>query len=76
MLNLMQIVLNYITDKQVSTLIDEGVKLDQYLFSRQIPQEQKDVYLAKKAIEKDILRKEGVRHASELGMYLICMILI
>lgn len=59
------------SDNQVSKLIEEGVKLDRYLYARQIPQEQKDVYLAKKDIEKDILRREGVRHVSELGMYLI-----
>lgn len=50
------------------------MKLDRYLFARKIPLEQKEVYLAKKDIEKDILQREGVRHVSELGMHLIVFI--
>lgn len=57
------------SDKQISQFIDEGEKLDRYLFSRHLPQEQKEIYLAKRDIEKEILQREGVQHVSELGMF-------
>lgn len=60
-----------VLDEEIPNLIDEGSKLDRHLLSRKIPLEQKDVYLAKKDIERDILRREGVRHVSELSMYSI-----
>lgn len=66
----MTTVIHCILDNILPQLIDEGGALDRYLFSRQVPQEQKEVYLAKKNIEKDILRRDGVQHASELGTFI------
>lgn len=57
-----------ILDNQIPQLLEDGAKLDRYLFARHIPLEQKDVYVAKKEIEKDILNKTGVNRASELGL--------
>lgn len=58
----------HILDNQIPQLLEDGAKLDRYLFARHIPLEQKDVYVAKKEIEKDILNKTGVNRASELGL--------
>lgn len=59
-----------ISDTRIPQIIENGAILDRYLFGRHIPLEQKDVYTAKKDIQKEILRNAGVRHASELGNWL------
>lgn len=55
-------------DKQIPQLVQDGAKLDRYLFARHIPLEDKDIFSKKKEIEKSVLLKAGVRHVSELSM--------
>lgn len=62
------------TDNQIPQLVEDGTKLDRYLFSRHIPLEQKEIYLAKKGIEKELLTNVEVHRASELGSIMILQI--
>lgn len=55
------------SDNQVSQLVEEGQRLDRYIYARQIPLEQKEMYLAKKEIQNDLLRNAGVHRTSEIG---------
>lgn len=56
-----------ISDKQIPQLVEDGAKLDRYLFARHVPLEEKDIFYKKKEIEKGVLLKAGVRHVSELS---------
>lgn len=58
----------HIVDNQISQLVDDGAKLDRYLFSRHVPLEPTEIYSAKKQIERDILSKKStVDGTSNLG---------
>lgn len=50
-----------ISDNQIPQLVDDGAKIDRYLFGRHVPLEKKEMYLAKKKIENDLLNDQGVR---------------
>lgn len=47
--------------------MQDGAQLDRYLFARHVPLEEKEIFVKKKEIEKNILSRAGVRHASELS---------
>lgn len=57
------------SDDQVHQLIADGEQLDRHLSSRKPPQEQKDIFLAKKEIQREILQSKGITHMSQLGMH-------
>lgn len=46
----------FFLEKQVSQLLEEGQRLDRYLFARKVPLEQKETYIIKKKIEDDLLK--------------------
>lgn len=51
--------MHLITDHQISQLVDDGSKLDRYLFGRHVPLEPQEIYSAKKLIERDILGRKS-----------------
>lgn len=48
--------------------MQDGAQLDRYLFARHVPLEEKETFVKKKEIEKNILSRAGVRHVSELSI--------
>lgn len=49
----------YFIDNQIPQLVNDGAKLDRYLFARHVPLEQTEIYSIKKQIERDILSKKS-----------------
>lgn len=55
-------------DNQIPQLVNDGAKLDRYLFSRHVPLEQTEIFSIKRQIERDmILRNSGMDNISALG---------
>lgn len=61
----------YFTDNELPNFVNDGAKLDRYLFGRHIPLEPTEVFSAKKQIERDILSKksevDGILNSGELN---------
>lgn len=47
-------------DNQVAQLMEDGSKIDRYLFARHVPLEQKEKYLIKKQIENELMLAKGI----------------
>lgn len=55
-------------DNQIPQLVDDGAKLDRYLFGRHVPLEQTEIFSIKKQIERDIISKNSdIDNISKLG---------
>lgn len=58
----------HFVDNQISQLVDDGAKLDRYLFGRHVPLEQTEMFSIKKQIERDIISKNTeIDRISKLG---------
>lgn len=56
-------------DNQIPRLVDDGAKLDRYLFSRHVPLEQTEIFSIKRQIERDLILKNSGIDISTLGKH-------